>query len=161
MVKTETASHTRKPLKGRKPMAHQSVRTFLRRPRSAWSLYLKALKSENSDMPLLEVVQLASPLWKAMSSSDKAKFQAKHDSELAKYKESKANLTPEQAKAVRAHRKKLRNDPRRVRRAPTSYMNFIKANKEGFKTSGKNMIDYSRELTQKWKAMTDSEKHQF
>jgi hypothetical protein len=136
----------------------RSVSSFLTRPRSSWSLYLKQTKVDNPEMKLMEIVKLASAKWPGV---DKTSYEAAHQKDLAEYRVRMGSLNEDEKRSIRVHRKKLRADPNRKKRAPTSYMKFIASHKYEFSNSDLSMIDFSKTLIAKWHALTPAEKSEY
>jgi len=134
------------------------------RPKSAWSYYVQSnINGLDAELPFGERVKQLSTKWQALDQEEKEPFVAKYMESKKKFLDHRQNLSEEEKDQIK-HWRKVRRDNLEggSRRSPTPYIKFVQANKEEFsKYTGESkgkLATVSRQLSEKWKAMTPEEK---
>ena len=107
-----------------------SRRNIIRRPKTAWIFFCSDKRADvlnkNPNLKFGDVCKHLAPLWKNMSSDNKQKYEDLYEQDKKRYQNEIQNLTPDQLKVIRMHKKYRRTIKRQRPKNPlSSYMFFV------------------------------------
>ena len=140
-----------------------SKRTIIRAPRSTWIYYLQHIREQNLDvnknLSFGGLCQKMSPIWKKMGPEEKKPHTLSYIKDKQRYQQDFLNLTDEDRKVLRTHRRiRRKNRIGRPKAAMSTYMLFVKDERPNVVAQNPNISfqEIGRELGRRWKCVDPS-----
>lgn len=139
--------------------------SIIKGPTSTWINFLTHIRNqklpENDNLTFGDLCKKLSPVWKKMSDQEKQPYKEAYEKDRARYLHEAKNLTDEQKKIIRAHRRrKKRSRENHPKPALSAYMIFV--SKERPKIIHENpkieFKDVGKQLGIRWKRLTEPQK---
>jgi hypothetical protein len=163
--KLPTKKKTKKPKKKIIKKKLPAKRTIVKSARSVWISFLSKVRAEkrpeHENLSFGELCKLLSPIWKNMSVEDKAPFTETYEMDKARYRAQILNLTDEEKKILRAHKRiRRKRKAGKPKSAVSAYMLSVTALRPDVVANNPTISfqEIGRELGRRWRAMTEDDR---
>lgn len=139
---TRTNKKASKPVQGATRL--KSRRTILKGPSSAWIMFSNAerenLKTYHPNLDFGQQSQILSRKWKEMTEAQKQPYKLMHQEDRKRFLADKANLSEDDLKMLRTHKRNLKIKKKdRPRAGLSAYMFFVKSRRKELLASDPNL----------------------
>jgi hypothetical protein len=162
--KPKKAAPKKKPIRKKLP----PKRTIVKSARSVWISFLSKVRAEkrpeHDNLSFGELCKILSPVWKVMTVEDKQPFMDAYTRDKERYRSQLLNLTDEEKKILRAH-KRLRRKRKlgKPKSAVSAYMLSVTALRPEVVAANPaiSFQEIGRELGRRWREMSDSDREKY
>ena len=162
---TKTAKTAKVPKdKGVKKPRVKKSRTAPKRPRSAFIMFMSDHRAEiikeNPGIAFIDIPKVGSEKWKNLKPVTKAKYEKAFEADKERYAMEMASYVPDPNESKKKRKVK---DPNAPKRAITSYIYFVNANRDKVKAAHPeyNPKQVVSQLGAQWNAMNEKDRKPF
>ena len=133
-----------------------------------WIAYISAVRAEkrpeHADLSFGDLCKILSPVWKAMSREEKQPYITAYERDKVRYNQQVANLSDEDKKILRAHKRRKRTlragKPKAV---VSAYMLYVCKARAGVVAANPSISfpEIGRTLGAQWRQLGDAERKEF
>jgi len=167
-TKTKNPSTKKKTVstkKKKKPSRLPPKRTIVRSARSVWISYLSSVRAErrqeHSQLSFGELCKILSPVWRTMTDEQKQPFTDAYERDKLRYQQQLKNLSEEDKKILRAHKRRRRAARAGKPKASVSgYMRYVCSARPAVveQNQGITFQEIGRTLGKQWRELSDEQR---
>jgi hypothetical protein len=162
--KKQTKKKKKKVVKKKKRLIPK--RRIIRGARSSWISFLTDIRNkkleQHAKLTFGELCQVLSPQWRSMTDDQKEPYVKAYTEDRKRYESDLAQLTEDDKKVLRAHKRKRRKERAgRPRAAFSSYMSFVGTERKNVVAEGCESMTFEsigQELGRRWRELNDNQK---